>query len=96
MFISHDASWAQISMLDEVEARSRCSRQDRTYPSKMHCAAAPDALGVTVSVMFVRGSNVPSPTNCRSPAEVRFTGSRSMSVPGWSEHSSTSSSAIAL
>ncbi len=82
MFISHDASWAQTSMVDEVDARSRCSRQDRTYPSKMHWARAPGPAGVTVTVMFVCGSKVPSPTNWRSPAEVRFAGSRSSSAPG--------------
>ena len=93
MFMSHDASWAQTSRVEEVDARSRCSRQDRTYPSKMHWAVEPGA--VTTRVMFVWGSKVPSPTNSRSPAEVRSTGSRSSSAPGWSELSSTSSCAIA-
>ena len=94
MFISHEASCAQMSMVDEVDARSRCSRQDSTYPSKMHWAWGP-AAGVTVTVMFVCGSNVPSPTYWRSPAEVRFTGSRSSSAPGRSELSSISSCSIA-
>ena len=43
MFISHDASCAQMSIVEEVDARSRCSRQDSTYPSKMHWALAPCA-----------------------------------------------------
>ena len=29
-FMSHDASWAQMSMVDETDARSRCSRHDKT------------------------------------------------------------------
>ena len=93
--MSHEASWAQMSIRDDADARSRCSRQDRTYPSKMHWARAPRAAGVTVRVTFVIGSKVPSPTNWRSPAEVRFTGSCSSSAPGRSELSSISRSAIA-
>jgi hypothetical protein len=94
MFISHEASWAQMSIAEEVDARSMCSRQDSAYPSKMHWVPEPFA-GVTVRQTLVIGSKVPSPTNWRSPAEVRLTGSRSSSVPGWSELSSTSSCWIA-
>ena len=86
--ISQDASSAQTSIADDPDVRSRWSFHERTYPSKMHSLTCP--AGVTTTETFVFGSKVPSPTYRRSPADVRFTGSRRTSDPGPSARSSTS------
>ena len=60
MPISHDASCAQTSIVEVLEVRSRCSRQERTYPSKTQCAE-PSSI-VRTTLRFVIGSNEPSLT----------------------------------
>src|SRR5271166_2973806 len=60
----------------------------------MHWLDWPSTSSRTVTLVF--GSKVPSPTYCRSPLELRFTGSRSRAASGRSAFSCTSSSCIAV
>src|SRR5271165_1311600 len=60
----------------------------------MHWLDWPSTSSRTVTLVF--GSKVPSPTYCRSPLELRFTGSRNRAASGRSAFSCTSSSCIAV